>query len=461
MLKRTRTSSSVAPTRMSLLARLAYPVQQSFAVFANFWSQIWFEPSTTTPLEIARIGIGSALLVHYAMATPFLFDFWGDTGWLPRDVALLYVDGPWMQSVFFYFSASWQWIAFHALFLFCTAAFVAGWRTSWVKWIVLVGQISYDYRNVTISYGAQSITDCLLFILCLAPIGRALSLDRVRAVRTVKGDGLTASLPPYISPWAGACIRLVQIQMAVLFFYSGVEKIRNDTWWHGDAIWSALTTFEFYNPPVVWLLARQYWLVNFATYGTVLIEIAYVFLIWPRRTRPYMLSAAVLLHVSFVVFLGLVYFSIVMIMGHMSFLQPEWLARLSAWWKRKIGDMEMIYDGRCGFCVRSMAWLTAFDGLQQIGVRDFRTDPSPVVSDAALEKALYLVLPDGRALPGFEAYRYVVLRVPGLWWLVPFFYVPMLSSLIGHPLYNWIAANRGRLSAFRVAGLARLSRVRP
>ena len=76
--------------------------------------------------------------------------------------------------------------------------------------------------------------------------------------------------------------------------------------------------------------------------------------------------------------------------------------------------MEMIYDGRCGFCVRSMAWFLAFDGLRQISVRDFRTNPSPVVSDAQMEKALYLVLPDGRALPGFEAYRYVVLRVPGL-----------------------------------------------
>jgi len=31
------------------------------------------------------------------------------------------------------------------------------------------------------------------------------------------------------------------------------------------------------------------------------------------------------------------------------------------------------------------------------------------VSDAQMEKALYLVLPDGRALPGFEAYRHVVL----------------------------------------------------
>jgi hypothetical protein len=49
------------------------------------------------------------------------------------------------------------------------------------------------------------------------------------------------------------------------------------------------------------------------------------------------------------------YFSCVMIMGHMSFVRPEWLARLGEAWKRKIGEMEMIYDGKCGFCIRSMA----------------------------------------------------------------------------------------------------------
>ena len=206
-------------------------------------------------------------------------------------------------------------------------------------------------------------------------------------------------------------------------------------------------------------LRGKYWLVNVATYATILIEIAFPFLIWQRATRPYLLAAAIFLHVQFAVLLGLFYFSFVMIMGHMSFLRPEWLARLGAWWKRKIGDMEMIYDGRCGFCVRSMAWFLAFDGLGQIKVRDFRTNPSPVVSDAQMEKALYLVLPDGRALPGFEAYRYVVLRVPGLWWQIPFFYVPVLSRLFGHPIYNWVAANRSRLSTLRTMAL--FSRARP
>ena len=426
-------------------------VRHVLAALNRAWSEFWFQSSPTTPLEITRIGVGAAMLLHYAMATPFLFDFWGEGGWLPRTVVVENSTNPWIQSIFFYFTAPWQWVAFHGLFLLCCAALMVGWRTPWVKWIVLVGQISYDYRNPTIFYGVDKILACLLLIMCVAPTGRTMSLDRVRAVRTAKLEKLDARPPQYSSPWAGACIRLMQIQMAVLFFYSAIAKLKGDDWWEGDAIWIVFTAVEHYNDFMLRLLASQYWISNVASYGTILIEIAFPFLIWQRRTRPYLLVAAIFLHSQFAVLMGLFYFSFVMVMGHMSFVRPEWLARLGEAWKRKMGDMEMIYDGKCGFCVRSMAWFLAFDGLGQIRIRNFRTDPSPVVSDALVEKALYLVLPDGRALPGFEAYRYVVLRVPGLWWQVPFFYTPVLSRLFGHPIYNWIAANRTRLSSFRLA----------
>jgi predicted DCC family thiol-disulfide oxidoreductase YuxK len=419
----------------------------TLAAIERTWSAIWFQDIPTTPLEIVRIGIGAAVLFHFTMATPFLFDLWGDTGWVPPNFAHVYIQAPWMQSVLFYFTAPWQWIGFHALFLFCCAAFTVGWRTSWVKWIVLLGQISYDHRNLTIVYGADSIIACLLFILCLAPAGRAISLDRVRAVRAAKRKNLTATLPPYTSQWAGACTRLIQLQMAILFFYSATDKLRVDEWWGGDAIWLATSTYEFYHPVLLHLLAQHYWMVNIATYATLLIELAFPFLIWQRATRPYLLCGAVFIHLLFGILLRLIYFSFAMIVGHMSFLYPDWLSRLGAWWKHKIGDMEMIYDGDCGFCVRSMAWFLAFDGVAQIRVRNFRTDPSPVVSNASLQSALFTVLPDGRALPGFEAYRYVVIRVPGLWWLAPLFYIPGVSRLFGHSIYNWVAANRSRLSA--------------
>ena len=432
---------------MTGLAQFSGFVRKMLAAVGAAWSSFWFESSSTVPLEIVRIGVGAAVLFHFATGTPFLFELWSDAGWVPPAAAVQYLNEPWTQSLLFYVTAPWQLIAFHGIFLFGCAALVLGWRTSLFKWIVLAGQISYDYRNLTIVYGADSIISCLLFILCLAPIGRAISLDRLRAVRAAKRVALDARPPPLATPWTGACIRLMQIQMAVLFFYSAMEKMKWDEWWTGDAIWLAFTTYEFYNPLLLKILARQYWLVNVATYATILIELSYPFLVWQRRSRPYVLAAAVFLHVMFMVLLRLVYFSFVMIFGHMSFLRPEWLHRLAVWWKNKTGAMEMIYDGRCGFCVRSMAWFLAFDGLGQIAIRDFRSQPSPVVGDALLEKALYTVLPDGRTLPGFEAYRYVVLRVPGLWWLVPLFYFPVLSRLAGRPLYGWVAAHRGRLSA--------------
>jgi predicted DCC family thiol-disulfide oxidoreductase YuxK len=401
------------------------------------------------------MGIAAALLLHYGLATPYLFDFWGDDGWMPRELAMQDIS-PWTQSVFFYFTAPWQWVAFHVLFLLCCAALMIGWRTSWVKWIVLVGQISYDYRNPNLAYGVDQVLACLLFILCLAPIGRAMSIDRVRAVRAVKRRNPEGTLPPYTSPWAGACTRLMQIQMAVLFFYSGIAKTGR-AWGEGDAAWFVFASHEYYQPVLLDLFARHYWLVNMATYATLLVQIAFPFLIWQQRTRPYLFAAAIFLHLQLGIFMHLFYFSFVMIMGHISFVRPEWLARLGEAWKRRMGGMEMIYDGRCGLCVRSMAWFLSFDGLGQIKIRDFRTSPSPVVTDAQLEKALYLVLPDGRTLPGFEAYRHVVLRVPGLWWQIPFFYVPVFSRLVGRPVYNWIAANRSRLSSARMGSLRPVS----
>ena len=198
------------------------------APITRLWMRIWFQERSTTPLEITRIGLGAALLLHYGFATPNLLALWGDDGWMPRAILAEETTDPWTQSVMFYFTAPWQWIAFHALFLFCCAAFELGWQTRFVKWLVLIGQISYDYRNPAMAYGVDAISAGLLLILCFAPIGRALSWDRVREVHLAKRKdlNLTASLPPFTSRWAFACTRLMQIQMAVLFFFSAIGKLR-------------------------------------------------------------------------------------------------------------------------------------------------------------------------------------------------------------------------------------------
>lgn len=410
------------------------------------WDQIWFQDRPTTQLDLVRIGLGFAMLCHYGLSSAYLFEIWGNQGWFPTELLtnLPAADTP-VKSLLFYITQPWQLAVVHVMFLFCCAAFMVGWRVAWVKWLVLVGHLSYIQRAPELAYGVDAILASLLTLLCLAPIGKALSLDRVRALRKAKQDNLDAQLPVFTSRWAFACRRLMQLQMAVLFFFSAAHKFGEQEWWHGDAIWYVFSLNEYYSATLLDLFAAQFWIVNIATYGTLLIEIAFPFLIWQRHTRAWLLAGAVFLHLLFFFFLGLYYFSWVMIMGHVSFLRTEWIDSLGAWWKNRMGAMEMIYDGRCKFCVRSMAWFLAFDNLGQINTRNFRTNPSPVVGDEEMDEALHMVLADGTALAGFEAYRYAVLRVPGLWWLVPFFYMPGLSRLVGIPIYNWVAANRSKL----------------
>lgn len=408
------------------------------------WNRLWFQPRNTLPLEIVRIGVALSMLLAYVGITPELQHFYSNQGWLPvADLAPM-VEGQWRFSVLYYLDDRWLGV-FHGVFLFAIVALLTGWRVSFFKWLVLIGHLSYVQRNPAITYGVDSSLSSLLLILCLAPVGSALSLDRVRRVRRIKKQDLSAAPALPLSPWGFACTRLIQIQMAILYLFSAIEKLRGETWWSGDALWIALTNFEFTNIPIAWL-ADQYWLVNLMTYAVLVIEMGYFFLIWGRRTRPWFLALALLLHLGIAVMMGLYFFAAVMIAGHLSFTRHDWLSRLGQWWRQRMGAMEMIYDGDCGFCRRSMAAYLAFDGLGQIAVRDFRRNPSPVVSDEALDRALYLVTGSGLQLPGFEAYRYAVLRVPGMWWMVPFFYVPYFSRALGTPFYLWIARNRGRLS---------------
>lgn len=407
---------------------------------------------STPPLEGVRIVTAAVVLCVYGLLGQDYLLLYGPQGWLDVDAARAMQRSEWAASVLFHLHTDTQAWAFLAVFLLADLALLLGWRTAWVKWVVLAGQVSLVHRNPAIQYGVDNILSSLLVLLCLAPVGREWSLDRVRELRRLKlQQGLAAWTPAAHSRWAAVVTLLVQLQMAVFFFWSGAEKLRGDTWWDGIALWRALVNQEF-TPAALGLFAHHFWLVNVLTYATVGLELAFAFLVWGRRTRPWLLGGAIALHLGIAVFMGLWAFSAAMIAGHLAFVRTEWLDRLAAWWRQRTGPIEMIYDGNCRFCVRSMAWFLAFDFGRQVSVRDFRRDPSPVVPDEAMERALHAVVPGRDPLPGFDAYRYTVTRVPGLWWMAPLFHVPLLSAAVGRPLYLWIARNRGTIATCAVPG---------
>jgi predicted DCC family thiol-disulfide oxidoreductase YuxK len=406
------------------------------------WNRFWFAPASALPLDVARIATGLALLGLYGGLGANLFALYADGGWVDRAAASELRPGAW--SVLFWLPPGWPQHAVLTGFVLALLAFTLGAGTRWAKWLVWLGHLSLLHRNPAVAYGVDNIAASVLLLLALAPIGRHVSIDRWLAVRQARRAALDHVPAVSRSARARWVLRLLQLQMALFFLVAGAAKLQGDSWWHGLALWYAINNHEYANLPVRWL-AEQFWLVNLLTYGTVVLELAYPFLVW-GRARGALLLGAIALHVGIAVFLGLYAFSLLMIGAHIAFGRERWWAAAAAAWRARFGGLEMIYDGHCAFCKRSMAGFLAFDGLRQIAVRDFRAAPSPIVPDAALEKALYLVTPDGRALPGFEAYRHAVLRVPGLWWMVPAFCIPWLSRAVGTRVYGWIASHRHVIS---------------
>ena len=69
---------------MSALDISARGAGKAYAAAERVWSRLWFVERPTTPLELVRIGIGAAVLLNYREGRPYLLDFWGDAGLMPR-----------------------------------------------------------------------------------------------------------------------------------------------------------------------------------------------------------------------------------------------------------------------------------------------------------------------------------------------------------------------------------------
>jgi predicted DCC family thiol-disulfide oxidoreductase YuxK len=110
----------------------------------------------------------------------------------------------------------------------------------------------------------------------------------------------------------------------------------------------------------------------------------------------------------------------------------------------------VLYDGQCPLCRRSVAVLQRLDWLKSFNYQDARkVDELPEskvpLQPARLLEEMHVLTPDRkRVYAGFKAFRWIALRVPLLWPLLPLMYFPGIPAL-GQRIYLWVAKNRFNL----------------
>lgn len=111
---------------------------------------------------------------------------------------------------------------------------------------------------------------------------------------------------------------------------------------------------------------------------------------------------------------------------------------------------QVLYDGDCKFCRKSVEALRRLDWLDRLDYMDVR-DPDALadvgvsLEPGRLLEEMHLVTPDGaKVYSGFRAFRWIAWRLPLLWVVAPLLYLPGAES-VGQRMYLWVARNRFRL----------------
>lgn len=223
-------------------------------------------------------------------------------------------------------------IYFGTLLAALTSAFGLWTRLSTI--LLAVGIVSIHHRNGYILHGGDTlIRQCVLY-LAIAPSGAAFSIDRLLAVRR----SAAPILPKPVSLWPQ---RLLQCQVAIIYFTSTWHKWTGHHWRDGTAVWYPLHLNEFDRFPMP-AFAYTKPMIMLSTYGTLFVQLALSTLVFYRPLRKFAVLGGIGLHLMIDYSMNIPLFSYLMIATYLAFYDGE---EVADWWNRIRSRFKKFRDG--------------------------------------------------------------------------------------------------------------------
>ena len=285
------------------------------------WNRFWFTPADPATLGLIRILAGAMLLYTHAVWSLDLQAFIGPTSWLPSVAVETVQEGSYVWSYLWYLEGSpvLLWTA-HIAGLVVFAMLTIGLFSRVSAVLALFVALAYVGRLPGSLFGLDQ-TNCMLALyLAISPCGDAYSVDRWLQSRKA------GTVLPIRQSWtANVAIRLIQVHMCIIYLFAGIAKLTGQAWWDGTALWMAFGNMEYQSMDMTWL-AEWPRVINLMTHVTIAWELSYMFLVWPRLSRPVVILLAIPLHMGIAICLGMVTFGLAMLIGNLAFVSP-WLVR--------------------------------------------------------------------------------------------------------------------------------------
>lgn len=317
-------------------------VQRAAGRLWTRWREFWFKPADPTPLAVMRILFGGMLFYTHLVWGLNLEGFFGPNGWQGTDLVRAVQQDQFAWSF-------WWWVpdglrlSVHLISLGVLALYTLGAFTPATSIMAYVITVSYAYRAPLANYGLDQINGIAALYLAIGPSGAVLSVDRLwqryRASRgRPRGEKICTVPPVAQSVRANLALRLMQVQLCVIYIFACQSKLQGESWWSGQAIWRAVSNLEYQSTDLTWL-AWYPWLVNLLTHATIIWEMTFWALVWRPICRPVVLLIGVFIHLGIGAFMGMWTFGLAVIFLYVAFVPAATL-------KAVLGSIAGLLQGR-------------------------------------------------------------------------------------------------------------------
>jgi uncharacterized membrane protein YphA (DoxX/SURF4 family) len=277
----------------------------------NPWERFWFEPVETSTFALFRIGVAVLILGWTLSLSPGLYSWFSNDGILPEQPNYP-DDARW--GLLGIFESDIALTVVYFLLLVASIALLFGFRTRLAALVTFICLVSFARRNPFVLNSGDQLLQVLAFVLVLMPSGASLSVDRFLK----RGEAFWEFPTRPIWP-----LRLMQIQVSILYIAAVWSKVRGTTWNDGTAVSYALRVGDIARFPVPEVITDSLLISNVLTFGTLAIELSLGILVWNRVLRPWVLLAGISLHLGIDYAVRVGFFSYAIFVAYIAFLPPQ------------------------------------------------------------------------------------------------------------------------------------------
>jgi Vitamin K-dependent gamma-carboxylase len=294
----------------------------SLKKLAALWERFFFQPADLSMCGLIRIGYAVLLLINVLVWAPDLERWFGEQGALPFAVSRQVVD-PDAITLFAWLPKTnvVLWTCYSVL-LAQIVALLAGWFARFQALSIFIWLTSFQHRNMLIWDGEDWVFRLLAFYLIFLPIGDCYSLCR-------RAQALPGAVLEPVWP-----LRLVQIQITVIYVSNVWEKLNGSDWLNGLSVYYVSRLDDSFGRfPVPGFLFQSLVAIKCMTWSVLVIECLIPIGLWFKETRRAALLLALGFHLATDYSMNLFLFHPIMLVGLLAFVDPAGPRRVLERWR--------------------------------------------------------------------------------------------------------------------------------